>query len=72
MLQSPPVCVRRCTCASALAAGRAARFCFSQRGFSHPGSVLAGKVLVPNLNRLYNVADTGFVFFSLRFCKTFI
>lgn len=41
---------------------------------THPSSILAGKVLVPNLNPLCNLADTGFVFifsFSLRFCETF-
>lgn len=66
MLQSPPVCVQGCTCASALAAGRAAGFRSSQRDFSCPGSAPAGKALIPNLNRRYNVADTGFIFFFFK------
>lgn len=48
-----------CTCASALGAG----FRSSQHGVSRPRSVVAGKVLVPDLNRLHNVADAAAFFF---------
>jgi len=52
-----------------LAAGRAAGFRFSQRGCSHPGSAPAGKALVPRLNRLYKITDTGFGVVFFFFCK---
>lgn len=48
---------------------RAAGFCSFQHGFDYPSSVLAGKVLVPDLSCVQSAADPGFPLFLSGFVK---